>query len=395
MRRSALYAFGTALPPYAAPQSALADWMSEALQASPALNRWLQRLYATSGIETRHFCLPDAAFPPLESAFAPGRPLNEIATTADRMAVYEPAAITLGTTAATRALEEFASAAAIPLDAAANAVTHLIAVSCTGFFAPGLDQVIARQLGLCPTVERTLIGFMGCAAAFNALRLARQIVASQPTALVLIVCVELCSLHVQPGEDRENLLAAAIFADGAAACLVGAIERAPPNCFVLEGFYTGIQPNTADEMVWQIGNHGFTLRLSPRVPVHLGSVAPAALQRLFDPGEPPQFWAIHPGGRAIVQRLAEIFALTPDQVAPSLTVLRNYGNLSSPTILFVLDEQRRCLRQCKPNAALPGVAMAFGPGLVIEMARLSYLPLGVAQSAIPWHSEEDRVEQMA
>jgi predicted naringenin-chalcone synthase len=202
-------------------------------------------------------------------------------------------------------------------------------------------------------------------------------VRSQPNALALVVCVELASLHAYPDSARDTIVAASLFADGAGAALVGIPTTADNHYFVLNDFHTIIKPETEEAMAWQIGNHGFTLRLSPRVPIHLADVAPTALAQLF-PQDQPGFWAIHPGGRAIVERLAKIFALTPAQVAPTLTVLRDYGNMSSATILFVLAElqRRRQEADLDPDVAREqqaGVAMAFGPGLVVEMARLTYV----------------------
>jgi predicted naringenin-chalcone synthase len=372
--RVALLSLGIAVPPYPVVQKNLARWMAEALQEQPALARWLARLYDTSGIETRYSCLPDEQYPPSESRFAPNRTLADAPTTSERMAIYEREAVTVGTAAARQALEDYCDPHTADISNVAASVTHLIVVSCTGFFAPGLDQAIARQLQLRPTVERTLIGFMGCAAAFNALRMAAQIVRAQPSARVLIVCVELCSLHIQPGYDRVNLVVASLFADGAAACLVGAPSTRQKDRFEILNFHSSIRPDSQSDMVWQIGNHGFTLRLSPQIPERLGEFAPEVLQRLVGKQSHLDFWAIHPGGRGIVDRLGEIFALAPEQLAPSRTVLRNYGNMSSPTILFVLREWRDHLRQQRSVDTKEGVAMAFGPGLVTEMAHLMYIP---------------------
>jgi predicted naringenin-chalcone synthase len=233
---------------------------------------------------------------------------------------------------------------------------------------------VAQRLKLAPTVERILIGFMGCAAAFNGLRMATQIVRSQPSARVLVVCVELCSIHIQPGAHRESLISGSLFADGASACLVGSSPANQADIFEIGNFYTGVKPETTSEMVWQIGDHGFALRLSPKIPRHLAEAAPAALHALIGERPAPCFWAIHPGGRAIVNRLIEIFQLQPEQVRASWSVLRHFGNLSSATIFFVLDEIRRKFCQDKTNQNINGVAMAFGPGLVIEMAYLTYIP---------------------
>jgi predicted naringenin-chalcone synthase len=361
----AILSIGTAVPPHRITQDEACAWVSESIGASPAQRRLLQRLYALSGIETRYSCLPDAAALSSDSRFAPGRPLAETPTTAERMALYQHEAVELGVAAAERAL------ATQQAPAGAAGVTHLIVVSCTGFFAPGLDYVIAQRLGLGPAVQRTLVGFMGCAAAFNGLRLAAQIVAGQPQAQVLVVCVELCTLHLQPGSDRTALTVASLFADGAAACLVGAVGQGG-DLLVLNRLHSQVQPDTEEAMAWQIGDHGFVMRLSPEVPRYVGTLAPSALATLLDGQPEPQFWAIHPGGRAIVDRLAELLQLSPAQLAASYNVLRRYGNMSSPTVLFVLRELLDELRASP--APVSGVAAAFGPGLVTEMAALTYVP---------------------
>lgn len=173
--------------------------------------------------------------------------------------------------------------------------------------------------------------------------------------------------------EARELISASLFADGAAACLVGVPSPSHGDAFGLAGFHTIVHPDTESDMVWRVGNYGYTLRLSPRVPEHLTNVAPQALHSLVGAAHNLRFWAIHPGGRAIIDRLAEIFQLTPDDVAPSRAVLRDYGNMSSPTILFVLQAHRQRLR-AQAQDITEGVAMAFGPGLVIEMAHLVYIP---------------------
>ena len=372
--RGAILSLGTAVPAYRINQAALCESMVEALGSQPALTRWLRHLYKASGIETRYSCLPDAEASPQETRFAPGRALSDTPTTADRMAIYQSEAAPIGISAAYQALEQYSIIHGETMAAVTSAVTHLIAVSCTGFFAPGLDLAIARGLNLRPTVERTLIGFMGCAAAFNALRLADRIVQSQPSARVLIVCVELCSIHLQADHDRVNLTVGSLFADGAAACLVGAPGPDEGDLFAITNFYTHLSPDTEADMVWKIGNYGFVMQLSPQIPRLIGQVAPQALQTLLDGGDYPQFWAVHPGGRSIVDQIETVFELSPQQIAPTRTVLRRYGNMSSPTILFVLKEQQEQLRQQQLGAPQHGVAMAFGPGLVTEMAHLTYRP---------------------
>jgi len=371
--QSAILALGTAVPAYCYAQQELAQWLAAGFPQQPALARMIRTVHAQSGIETRYSCLPDYGDATSTSGFTLGGELAKSATTAKRMAIYEQEAAPLALRAATEAIRMLATARQCSCAALRAQITHVIAVSCTGFFAPGLDFVLTKQLGLAPTVDRRLIGFMGCAAAFNGLRSAHQAVASQPGALALVVTVELSSLHTYPMQSRDGIVAASLFADGAAAALVGAPQTADSNFFLLEQFHTEIKPETESEMAWQIGDHGFILRLSPQVPAHLAEVAPTALQQLYGAGE-PNFWAIHPGGRAIVDRLGEIFALAPTQLAATLHILRHYGNMSSATILFVLQElQRELQRQPVAAQGQLGVAMAFGPGLVIEMARLRFM----------------------
>jgi predicted naringenin-chalcone synthase len=380
--QAAILAIGTAVPPYKAQQTDVGEWMSASFVDAPVPARLIRMLCANSGVETRYSCVEDYFLPPQESRFAPGVSPERSPSTAERMAIYERESIPLGADAARQAMLSYAAKSGDTLNCVARQITHLVVATCTGFFAPGLDFALAQSLQLPSTVERTLIGFMGCSAMFNCLRTANQIVRADPNALVLVVSVELCSLHSQPEPLRDQLVGASFFADGASACLVGTPNELQGDYFTLSEFHTSMKPDTETEMVWQIGNYGFTLRLSPRIPEHLADAAPATLATLF-PDRVPDFWAIHPGGSAIIDRLAKSFGLDETQVAASRAVLRDYGNLSSATILFVLAELQRTLiekKQLAPDTTdtatrrnkLSGVAMAFGPGLVIEMARLAY-----------------------
>ena len=381
--RAAILSIGTAVPAYRAAQADVGAWMAASFVNHPARARLIRMLCANSGIATRQSCIPDYFLPPQESRFAPGAPAERSPSTAERMAIYEREAAPLGASAAEQAIANYAEKYQTELGVTTQRVTHLVVASCTGFYAPGLDFVLAQQLGLTKTVERTLIGFMGCSAMFNSLRAANQIVLADPDALVLIVSVELCSLHTQPDPLQDQLIGASIFADGASACLVGRPLMGQGDYFTLNRFHTSMKPDTESEMAWQIGNYGFALRLSPRVPEHLAEAAPTTLAALFE-GDQPHFWAIHPGGSAILDRLARAFALDKSQIAASRAVLRDNGNLSSATILFVLAEVAREFTQAAQDGngttrPMEGVAMAFGPGLVIEMARLGYVP---AQDAL-------------
>jgi predicted naringenin-chalcone synthase len=386
--QAAILAIGTALPPYKARQADVCEWMADSLVDSPVNARLIRMLFAHSGVETRYACINDYGLPPQESRFAPGVAIARSPSTAERMAIYERESTPLGAEAARQALATLADKKGVSATQLTSQVTHLVVASCTGFFAPGLDFTLAQSLQLPATVERTLIGFMGCSAMFNCLRTAEHVVRANPDALVLVVSVELCSLRSQPEPLRDQLVGASFFADGASACLVGTPANLEGDYFTLADFHTSMKPDTETEMVWQIGNYGFALRLSPRIPEHLAIAAPATLATLF-PHDAPAFWAIHPGGSAIVDRLVKSFGLDEMDVAASRAVLRQVGNLSSATILFVLAELQHTLieraksaaaqtaESATPPQSFTGVAMAFGPGLVIEMARMDYvLPRG-------------------
>jgi len=242
--------------------------------------------------------------------------------------------------------------------------THLIVTSCTGFAAPGVDLQLLRRLGLPLTTQRTLVGFMGCYAAISALRLARSIVLSEPGAKVLVVAVELCTLHIQETDDLEVILSFSIFGDGCAAAFVSA----EPRGLRLDGFGTAVMPAAEDLITWHVGDLGFDMRLSGEVPATLGEALPGAVDQLVRGGpRAVDLWAIHPGGRSVLDAAERALHLPGDALDPSRTVLRDYGNMSSPSVLFVLAEMMRRV----PGSGARGLAMAFGPGLTAEGMRFS------------------------
>jgi len=276
-------------------------------------------------------------------------------STAQRMERFAREAVPLARAAASAALENRAAAE----------ITHLVTVSCTGFFAPGIDIALVRELGLRPTVGRLHVGFMGCHGAINGLRACQALVEADPWAAVLLVAVELCSLHFQYGNDPEHLVANSLFADGAAA-LVGRNGGGGKGPWRLRATGSCILPDADGGMSWRIGDHGFTMTLSPRVP----ELIARHLRNWFEPWLAShgykladiRSWAIHPGGPRILSSVVEALALPPDAAETSAEILAEHGNMSSPTVLFVLDRLRR------KGAAGPCVAMAFGPGLVAEAA---------------------------
>lgn len=324
--------------------------------------RLVRAVYRNSGIERRHSILGlDAWYG--EKAFFSGGSGNGAGSpgTAARNDRFAAGSRDLSVRVARNALSGGA-AGFLPSD-----VTHVVTASCTGFYNPGPDFFIVRELGMPDSVQRYHLGFMGCYAAIPALRMAEQFCAADTSAVVLVVCLELCTLHMQLTGAEDNLLANSLFADGVAAAVVSAREPAPgASAYRIDGFRSALVPAGEQDMTWSIGDHGFDIALSSYVPKIIGGnirelVKPAlesAGMSLADVGT----WAVHPGGKAIVDQVQRSLELSPAQVAASREVLRRCGNMSSPTILFVLDEVAR--GGAKPRETV--LAVAFGPGLAVE-----------------------------
>lgn len=251
-------------------------------------------------------------------------------------------------------------------------VTHLIVTTCTGFYAPGLDIDLLRHADLMPGVKRTVIGFMGCYAALTGLRQAREIVLGDAAAVVLMVNVELCSLHLQETEQLDRLVSFCLFSDGAAASLISA----RPAGMRLEGCQTALSLADADRMAWMVEDQGFAMTLDARVPAKIKQFLarhPDSVGRCAQAG-PNDVWAIHPGGRMILDALQGHYGLSEAQMAPSRGVLRDYGNMSSATVMFALA---RLLAEAGPDDRA-GHALAFGPGLTVESADFTLLGVGTS-----------------
>jgi predicted naringenin-chalcone synthase len=272
------------------------------------------------------------------------------------MALYEQVAPGL----AAQASREAMTSAGI----CAEQVSHLVTVSCTGFFAPGLDTRVIGALGLPPSTRRTHVGFMGCHGALNGLRVAQSFIESDPDAVVLVCSVELCSLHFAYGWDPDMLVPNALFADGAAAVVGRAAAAAETREWRVEACETLLMPDSAEDMSWRIGDHGFRMTLSARVPDLIESHVGAWLESwLGEHGLSVQAvgsWGVHPGGPRIVSSVERAASLGKEQTQISRAILADCGNMSSATVLFILDRLRAA------EAPLPCVALAFGPGLVAE-----------------------------
>ena len=237
-------------------------------------------------------------------------------------------------------------------------ITHVLVTCCTGLYAPGLDFEIVDHLGLAPGVERTMVGFMGCYAAINALKLARHIVRSDPKAGVLMLNLELCTLHFQETQELEQVLSFLVFADGAAASLITASEQG----FALDSFKAVMVPETRGLITWKIRGLGFDMLLSGQVPAELGRALHEG--ELMAERDDIDLWAVHPGGRSILDAVERGLELPVDALAASREVLSSFGNMSSATVMFVLQ---RMMQQARPGQR--GCAMSFGPGLTAETMR--------------------------
>ena len=316
------------------------------LQTHPARARLFDRMAERGGIERRHCCYAPAdgggASVDADGLFRRGA----FPGTAARMRLYE------------RHAPGLAARAVAALGVEGADVTHLVVTSCTGFFSPGIDLEIMRRCGLNPGVERTIIGFMGCHAAVNALRLARHAVRSEPGARVLVVNLELCTLHLKETEEIEELLTYYLWGDGCAAALV----TAEPAGFRLDGFHSALAGGTGDLMQWAIRDQGFDMTLSGQVPTAISRLLAEEGEAILGGRATSDIamWAVHPGGRSVLDEVERSLGLGKASLAASREVLRRFGNMSSATVMFVL----KTLLDTGGDGH--GCGMAFGPGLVVE-----------------------------
>ena len=350
----------TVVPDTAIPQRKIRDFMLETLGDTPRHRSFIEKIYEGSAIETRHSVIADYGLPKAEHTFFTAAEGEPEPSTAKRNALFVVEADKLAFRAVRKLFDSLPGFEP-------SQVTHLITVSCTGFSAPGFDYHLFREFGLAPGIHRFHLGFMGCFAAFPALKLAQSLVKSNPGAQVLIVDVELCTLHFQKTFELDVVVANALFADGASAALLSA----NPGPLQLHDFRSHIIPGSENDMAWIIGETGFDMKLSSYVPRLIEGNIQAVLDRLFaDSGwarNELELFAVHPGGRAILDKTAAVLGLTHGELDVSYNVLRNYGNMSSVTVFFVL---RELLDQGRKGKLF---SCAFGPGLTVESAFLEIL----------------------
>jgi predicted naringenin-chalcone synthase len=345
-RRAFINAVAGAVPPHDV-HALFIDWAQGQVE-DPRMRKLFMRMAERSGIDHRWSVLP-----PAPGGLPHNRPggfyHGDSPATSTRMRRYAEAAPELALEAIGRLAEK----------TSLDGVTHLVVASCTGFVAPGIDQIIARRLGL-DGVERTLVGFMGCYAAVSALRVAHHIVRSEPEARVLAVTVELCSLHLQHTQQLEQLLAMLQFSDGAAAALV----TAEPGGFEMSHLFSCQLEESAELIQWKIIDTGFEMTLSGEVPNRIGAALRDDRLRatLFNGWSPDEVdsWAVHAGGRSILDAVEKGLELPQGALFASRDILARFGNMSSATLMFVLAELLG-----RPDVR-KGVALAFGPGLAAE-----------------------------
>ncbi|MCU0446989.1 MAG: type III polyketide synthase [Microscillaceae bacterium] len=359
MTKSYITAIGTANPPHQISQAQTALFMVKHLAQTPQDARKIQLLYRASAIETRYSVLDDFAKNHDFDFYTP----SHYPSTATRMEIFRQYACPLAVAAIRDCVRN--------RDLILNQITHLITVSCTGMYAPGLDIEIIEALALNPGIHRTCINFMGCYAAFNALKTADHICRSEAEAKVLIVGVELCTLHLQQSLAEDDLLANTLFADGAAAVLVESQNSQPVN-LQMSAFHCDLAPRGKQDMAWQIGDFGFEMKLSSYIPsllqTKIQELVNTLLQKINLQMPDIQYFAIHPGGRRILEAIEKSLEIAPEKNQTAYEVLRNYGNMSSVTVLFVLKKILQNLQPAQQGQKI--LSMAFGPGLTLESALL-------------------------
>lgn len=361
---TSIISLGTAQPVYTVSQTqyyALAKMIS---CQSAKQEKALEKVYKKSGVQSRATVLQTspATIPGVPFFQQPQQESDSGPTTAQRMEMYNREITPLATRACQSALKQ----AGIDI----GTVTHLVTASCTGFAAPGFDLQLFSTLGLSPDVQRTHVGFMGCHGALNALRVASSYCRSNPSAVVLLCAAELCSMHFQYGWCTNSVVSNALFADGAAALILHGADIEIPSALQMQyrSAASYVVPDSNHAMSWQIGDSGFIMSLTSDVPDLIEANLPTFMDNwLGKQGlkvSDIKSWAVHPGGPRILDAVESALGLSPDDIATSRQVLAECGNMSSPTVLFIL--QRLITR----GNHLPCVILGFGPGLTVEAALL-------------------------
>jgi len=356
---SYITSIGTANPPHQFRQHDIANFMMRAMRLEVDEARKLKTLFRATGIETRYSVLEDYGKENCYEFFPDNESIEPFPTTSQRMELFNEHALNLSIHSINNCLEKTATKK--------TEITHLIVVSCTGLYAPGLDIDLVKALGLTTTINRTCINFMGCYAAFNGMKLANTFCENEKNARVLLVCTELCSIHFQKKNTEDNFLANALFADGSAALLIEAQPRKGVNLKPIS-FHCDLASEGAQDMAWSVGDSGFEMKLSTYVPEVIRSgirqLAKSLLLKIDKDLSVVDYYAIHPGGKKILEVIEHELNLSKEQNRFAYHVLKNFGNMSSPTVLFVLNEISKTLTGRDQHKNI--LSFAFGPGLTLE-----------------------------
>ncbi len=355
-------AIGIAIPEHCIDQQQIANFMCNSMQLDAHETRKLKALYRHTKIKTRHSVVSDYSKTFENFTFYPNNEqLTPFPTILPRMLAYRKFALPL----ASEAIEScFSDIENLEIET----ITHLITVSCTGMYAPGLDIDIVQKFGLNTNIKRTCINFMGCYGVFNALKLAESICNSEIAYKVLIVSVELCTLHFQKDVSDNNLLSNALFADGSAAVLIENTPSKNRPSLQLKSFYCDLFPEGSKDMEWNISDFGFEMTLSSNVPKIIKNGINELYNKLLAHSgltrKDISLYAMHPGGRAILEVIETALIISKADNKYAYDVLESYGNMSSATVLFVL--QKILLNLTKQDKGENILSCAFGPGLTLE-----------------------------
>ncbi len=359
---SRIVSIGTAIPYYKYSQDEILEFMVAAMPTEAIKERrLLSYIFRKSGIANRYSVLPDFNVN-TEAADLFGSEGSLIPSVEDRMQVFNQCAPKLLIKAIDKCLH----------DIDRKTITHIITVSCTGLAAPGLDVELTDQLGLSDTVERSAVNFMGCHGGFHAMRQAFYICSHYPKANVLIADVELSTIHFQKNTSSDEMLANTLFADGAAAVLVSGEESVYDSDVCISDFHSKLVLKGKSAMAWEVSSQGFLMNLSTQVPALISDDFDQVLKPIFEDSlqgydKSEVIWAFHPGGIRVLDSITKIAGITKEQIQTSYRILEQYGNMSSCTIFFILEQ----LMQEITSSKKPVVAAGFGPGLSMEVMTLN------------------------
>lgn len=351
-----ILALATALPSYQIQQATFPETFCQSLKASENVLVKLKKICRNSKIKTRHTVVPDYLQSPIQGTLYPTSFPETIPSSQSRNEIFKQQAPLLAQQAAQAALDQW--------EGSPSAITHVLSVSCTGMMAPGIEFLLVDRLGLNRSCSRLAINFMGCFAAMQALEVAKSLAEENPSHRILMVCTELCSLHMQATLSTSQLVSNSLFADGAGALIIGSKKSTDKKpLWEIGQRYSLALDHSLSEMTWDIGNFGFSMHLSEKVPRRIKENLVVFASELTEKEihKKNYDWAVHPGGKAILETFEEIFKLPKTALNHSWNILENCGNMSSATLLFVLENLYQ-----KGFEHEETLAFAFGPGLSIE-----------------------------